>query len=579
MSLSPRSSPITNDPPPPIQDALLQELYHILKNPLRCEKLRQMGQHNDQKTNGTTADSPRPISLSTTTQQQVILEDTESDTTSETDSFNQKLTSNECGDVVSSGTASPPPTTTNDPSSQLASTPTKTPQFGGESPNTFASLSSTPSRSSLFSAKGHISTSNLISLISQFLIQKNSVQTKYRLKRDAIQMAMELIEVYGVLEMVQKGQLFQESRNTYVKFTRRTIRVVVVGGGFAGRKLLRNLESKLGKFPFQAELILVSSKEYFESLPSIPSLLRDYGNLTRIRASYDRYFKKTRVILQPLERIISDDCIQLADGGLISDIDYLVLCTGSKYDMSLLPGSSNPDTCVVNCADASDVVRNYKKIHEANSIAVIGGGAVGLEMASEIAVKYPEKTLYLVSSRDILLERCCKAAHKNVKNFLSSFKNCHMILGSHVKEVSSTHVYLSDGRQLESEVVLACIGFTPQTETFRDTWDVNAFDKRGQIRINEYFQVENHPTVFAIGDICNIVEEKLAQVAEKHADLLAKNLVRLETCVAMRSYKPKTRPIFVSLGPKHSIFIHGQIVVYEGIVMSFVKHLIEYKMM
>ncbi len=95
-------------------------------------------------------------------------------------------------------------------------------------------------------------------------------------------------------------------------------------------------------------------------------------------------------------------------------------------------------------------------------------------------------------------------------------------------------------------------------------------------------QTVDYPNIFALGDIADINEEKLAQVrcpsllprkhnqhggvrsqeyvygfelqnAEKHADVVAKNIGVMEsTCpfAAMYSYTPGTRVLIISLGPK-----------------------------
>ena len=91
----------------------------------------------------------------------------------------------------------------------------------------------------------------------------------------------------------------------------------------------------------------------------------------------------------------------------------------------------------------------------------------------------------------------------------------------------------------------------------------------------------DYPNIFALGDIADINEEKLAQVrcpsllhggarsqeyvygfelqnAEKHADVVAKNIGVMEsTCpfAAMYSYTPGTRVLIISLGPKRCISV------------------------
>ena len=44
--------------------------------------------------------------------------------------------------------------------------------------------------------------------------------------------------------------------------------------------------------------------------------------------------------------------------------------------------------------------------------------------------------------------------------------------------------------------------------------------------MNEFLEVEGHPSIFAIGDCCNTLEHKMAAFAAKHGELVVSNIVR-----------------------------------------------------
>lgn len=436
-----------------------------------------------------------------------------------------------------------------------------------------------------FTKKGNVTVSSLKEFISKFVKHKYDIT----LSSDKIDSILKVILEKRAFETVDESASKSpiSSPKALLRHSRRHkfgIRVVVVGGGFGGRKFIRTLESKLQKFPSKVEIILVSARKCFESLPSIPTLLRNYENLSKIRAEFDKYFKYTTIIHQKLSKIINDTTIELSNGQIIDSIDYLVLATGSEYDMTRI--EVDKDATIVNCTNASDVISNYKKIHDAKSIAIIGGGPVGVEMAGELLIKYPEKNIHIISSRNQLLERCCKAAHKNTKKFFDSFKHSNIVLGNSVKKITKTQV-LTDGPTIDADIVLCCLGFFPNTKFIQNSWQESEslenvekpINQYGQIIVNEYLQVQGHPSIFAIGDITSIIEEKLAQVAESHASLVAGNILNSELGQSILPYTPKTRPILVSFGPKHSMLIRGDIVVFEGLIISLVKQLVDIKLM
>ena len=60
----------------------------------------------------------------------------------------------------------------------------------------------------------------------------------------------------------------------------------------------------------------------------------------------------------------------------------------------------------------------FKELSAANDILVIGGGAVGIELAAEIATDQPSKKVTLVHSQPAFLEGCPPRFGRVVKNYL-----------------------------------------------------------------------------------------------------------------------------------------------------------------
>ena len=69
-------------------------------------------------------------------------------------------------------------------------------------------------------------------------------------------------------------------------------------------------------------------------------------------------------------------------------------------------------------------------------------------------------------------------------------------------------------------------------------------------------------------------EEKTAQSAEKQAKVVVKNILALENKEKLFEYKPRSRPIVISLGPLNGLFVYKKFV-YTGLVPSIMKWFIE----
>lgn len=77
--------------------------------------------------------------------------------------------------------------------------------------------------------------------------------------------------------------------------------------------------------------------------------------------------------------------------------DYLVVATGTKLRA---PGTMRDDEKPLSVKYLQEYQQRLK---QAGSIAVIGGGAVGVQMATDLKEIYPSKEITLVHSRSQLM--------------------------------------------------------------------------------------------------------------------------------------------------------------------------------
>ena len=81
---------------------------------------------------------------------------------------------------------------------------------------------------------------------------------------------------------------------------------------------------------------------------------------------------------------------------------------------------------------------------------------------------------------------------------------------------------------------------------------------KNYIIVNEFLQLENKSTIFACGDIIETKEEKLAQLANAHAENILTNIKRLESRQSLIKYVPNFTPaVFVSMGKNKAILLQG----------------------
>ena len=109
---------------------------------------------------------------------------------------------------------------------------------------------------------------------------------------------------------------------------------------------------------------------------------------------------------------------------------------------------------------------------------------------------------------------------------------------------------------IESDMVIKCTGLPPNTTITKDIFEESVFDSNHLIKVNEYFQVEGHEDIYAIGDCCNTAETKMALHAGKHADLLAKNFINELRLKDLVPYKPGKSILYFTNLHHHSSLHH-----------------------
>jgi NADH dehydrogenase FAD-containing subunit len=131
-------------------------------------------------------------------------------------------------------------------------------------------------------------------------------------------------------------------------------------------------------------------------------------------------------------------------------------------------------------------------------------------------------------------------------------------------------------KKLKSEIIINATGTTPNTDF--EYFDIDILDDKGFVKVNKYLQMNNHPTWFAIGDIIDLKEEKLAQNAEMHAKVVFNNIVSLDKGKVLESYSVGDRSVIIYLGSKNFIVIKNNQVL-DNYVMSSLKNLVDLKSM
>ncbi|MEM5016958.1 FAD-dependent oxidoreductase [Metabacillus indicus] len=215
---------------------------------------------------------------------------------------------------------------------------------------------------------------------------------------------------------------------------------------------------------------------------------------------------------------------------VVDTYDKLIMTTGSWPIVPPIEGI-NLENIVLskNYQHANTIIDKAK---EAKKITVVGAGYIGIELVE--AFESYGKEVTLVDSADRVLSKYLDAEYTEVVETEFENRGVTLALGETVKQFKGesgkvTKVVTTKG-EYESDLVVLCIGFKPNTELLKG--QVEMLDN-GAIIVNEYMQSSNED-IFAAGDSCAIRYNPTG----KHAYIpLATNAVRMGTLAARNLVK------------------------------------------
>ncbi|MET9450328.1 NAD(P)/FAD-dependent oxidoreductase [Streptomyces cinerochromogenes] len=243
---------------------------------------------------------------------------------------------------------------------------------------------------------------------------------------------------------------------------------------------------------------------------------------------------------------IGDGLVTLADGESIG-FDYLFLAVGST--VRPLPG-----TVPVGTWEGAEQARAALAALPAGStVTVIGGGATGIETATEVAEARPDLRVRLVGAAvaDCLSGRARQRA-------LAALHRLGVdVVDDEVEEVAARDggfgglLRLRSGRETGSDLTLWAIvaGVPPLAE--RSGLQVDA---GGRVVVDEFLRSVSDPRIFAIGDCAGVPGARFGcQTAAPQAGAAVEVLARLAEGRAPEPYALHYVARCVSLGRKDAV--------------------------
>src|SRR5919112_1336667 len=333
-------------------------------------------------------------------------------------------------------------------------------------------------------------------------------------------------------------------------------KVLVLGGGFGGYTAAKDL-CELIEDRDDIGILMLAKNNFFTFWPMVPGIVSsdiDARNvaqpLRRALIMAGASFRRAEVKKLDLERKVV-----AADGGIEFPYDHVVISLGGLPNFFGIPGVEEHSLTMRGVEDA-ERVRNrvIERFEEVSLIrdevpeskltfVVIGGGATGVEVASEIhtlvhenlAPDYPNidpyrVRIYLIEALPNILPELDPALRRAARARLLN-ERIEVLTGAMAEEITGDCVKLKGGKQIDTENVVWTAGNRPN-QTVQDLG--LPYDERTGIRVDLTLRVEGHSDVWSVGD-CAAVQDvhqegaivpPTAQAAIQQGHLVARNVLK-----------------------------------------------------
>ena len=311
--------------------------------------------------------------------------------------------------------------------------------------------------------------------------------------------------------------------------------VLIIGGGFAGVATAQKLANQ------GMNITLVDRKDYFEvTFAALRNVAAPESQGNRSRKLY-RDFVGGDFVQGSIESM-NDREAKLANGDVIR-FKQAVIASGSRYpSLPLAKTNSQFDYAGRN----QEMLDEHATLAAAKSVLVIGGGAVGVELAGEIASAFPNKDITLAHSGDALLGILKpKAQRKALEQFTA--KGVTVKLNRRFVQESDQYRCSNTNETIKTDLVYTCVGMVPNTEFMRPEL-VNVLDDKGLVKVDSFMKVKGYDNLYALGDCADLDDHKHGYLASVQGGMLADAIMKKAKGKKMKAYKTPPLAIVTPTG-------------------------------
>lgn len=355
-------------------------------------------------------------------------------------------------------------------------------------------------------------------------------------------------------------------------------RIVIIGAGFAGLKLAKNL---IGS---GYQIVVIDKNNYHQFQPLFYQVASSGIEPSSILFPLRKIFQKQKDVYVRVAEVYSIDPDKKEIQTSLDTVwyDYLVIATGvnsnffgmKNMEEFALPMKSVSEAMslrnkLLQRFEKAVTLRDQNERRSLLNVIVVGGGPTGVELAGAIAEMkkfvlpkdYPDLNfdamqISLVEGSPAVLGGMSKHASEKALFYLKRL-GINVMLNSKVVDYDGQILTLGDGQHIKTNTVIWAAGISGVVP---EGLPADLVGRGRRIVVDEFNQLNGVPDVFAIGDVAIMStadypngHPQVAQVAIQQGLNLAWNFMNLKHQGKLKPFKYIDRGSMATIGRNRAV--------------------------
>lgn len=295
-------------------------------------------------------------------------------------------------------------------------------------------------------------------------------------------------------------------------------RLVILGGGYGGLKLLSSLLEE--RLPDNLEITVIDRNPYHSLKTEFYTIAAGTSADRDVRKNFPKDERINYIFGEIAKIDIVNEQILIKNRNKKLQYNYLIIALGCEDNYHNVEGAKEFTESVQSFTKARYTGLAVGNLKAYGKVSVVGAGLSGIEVASEIRESRPDLNIKLLDRGEAVLSSFDTKIQEYVKEWFE--KNDVEILHRANVEYVEKGAVCNNGVCYDSDVTIWTAGVRPNHLVRTLPFEKDEYEK---VVINEYFQVPSHQNVYVIGDCASSVHSPSAQLAQQQGEQVAKVLL------------------------------------------------------